>query len=169
MGLIACPHCFKDIYDGVETCPHCGGPISSETIAQGEKRLKEGFHAYILQKEKRWFIASAVFGLLAAMLVLSFFTAPEFSGFLDKLGLILYALIVFPTIGSWVYSVFCMHLYFGMKSKSIIGWTFLFSLALILVAVTCFIPSTILFVRSIYKKAKKQPVFSEEFVIDRCG
>ena len=169
MGLIACPHCFKDIYDGVETCPHCGGPISSETIAQGEKRLKEGFHAYVLKKEKRWLIAAIIIGISFTLFLLSEATSPEFSGFFEKLFVVIFAVIVLPAYGGLVYAMFCVHLYFGMKSKSIIGWV-IFSLGvLILVAVTCFIPSTILFIRAIYKQIKKQPAFSEKFVIDRCS
>lgn len=167
MGLITCPHCFKQIYDGVETCPNCGGPISSETIAQGEKRLKEGIHAYVLQKEKSWFIASGVIGAIIAVFF-CFLLLPNVSGvkeyFIATFMVVTYGVV----FCGYIYSIFCAHLFFGMKRKGILRWFLFIYLIFMVTVLTVCIPGVLFFVRAIIKRVRKRPVFSEEFVIGRC-
>lgn len=47
MAVMSCPHCGKELYDGLLECPHCYGPVAfikmmaKKPLVSKEKVLKE--------------------------------------------------------------------------------------------------------------------------------
>ncbi|MCQ2522091.1 MAG: hypothetical protein MJ105_06905 [Lachnospiraceae bacterium] len=59
MAVMSCPHCGKELYDGLLECPHCFGPISQnvelaidEIVAERNRKEKKALFLDLLRSSR---------------------------------------------------------------------------------------------------------------------
>lgn len=118
MATIICPNCGQEVYEKLDTCPHCGGPLVPEVDNDITISFSDLFKM-ANDTEKKWFIGST---LASALIIICFFVTGMFSYM--EAGFISYAILFIIFTYLFASSFYGIHFFHPFRRFMPLGFIF---------------------------------------------
>lgn len=160
MGTIACPHCGKQIYDGLVECPDCHGPIEANIEIAIDEIVEERN-----KKEKKNLITSIVLGVITGVLLTAMFISMNMGdNIMQVIGIGLLMIVFYPLMFYGISVVFRKlkgGVLWGFILFPVVGWM----IGLVVILYAGALGGIVITPIALIKLFTKKPLVSKEKIL----